>query len=362
MSINTPIEPTEPAIAQRTAAEAIASPLPEDKLPVTSRKRVAVIWVSTALFIIVLNALVTTWLNKTVPNAGYRRIRQKWAMLHGLNQPVDTLILGDSSGAQGLDPEVLSKTLGGKGVNLCTIGDMTVVNSAAMLDDYVHKYGAPKRAVIVSVFDIWPRVMSGYAFGQTPLSTSSPDIAWYSRHGDTGFKEEVFLARDVKLFSESKSLLENLKETIKPAKNQGPGPRPDGFSVSLKPDHNQLMRDVRDHLDTAGAMDTSVSEDNAAAAEHILALGRQYHFPVYFVNAPISEDVMRDPAFLKGYQATMQNVQAELSKNGGSVVLPEPMQFADHFMDNVDHLTYEGAELYSARVATELKGLEAPGH
>ena len=361
MSINTPIEPTEPAIAQRPRAEAAASPLPEDKLPATSRKKVALIWISTALFIIVLNALITTWLNRTVPNSGYRRIRQKWAMLHSLKQPVDTLILGDSSGAQGLDPEVLNKTLGGKGLNLCTIGDMTVVNSAAMLDDYVHKLGAPKRVIIVSVFDIWPRVMSGYAFGQTPLSTSSPDIAWYSRHSDTGFKEEVFLARDVKLFSESKSLLENLKETIKPAKNQGPGPRPDGFSVSHKPDHNQLMRDVKDHLETAAAMDTRVSQDNIEAVEHIFALAHQYRFPVYFVNAPISEDVMRDPTFVKGYQATIQNVQAELAKNGGSVVLPAPVQFADHYMDNVDHLTYEGAELYSARVAAELKSLEASG-
>lgn len=358
MSINTPVEPVEPAIAQRPRAEAIASPLPEDKLPLTSRKKVALIWIGTALFIILLNALVTAWLNKTVPNSGYRRIRQKWAMLKNLQQPVDTLILGDSSGAQGLDPQVLNKTLGGKSLNLCTIGDMTVVNSAAMLDHYVHKLGAPKRVVIVSVFDIWPRVMSGYAFGQTPLSTTSPDIAWYSKHNDFGFKEEVFLARNVKLFSESKSLLENLKETIKPAKNQGPGPRPDGFSVSLKPDHNQLMRDVKDHLSTAASMDTSISQDNIEATRHIFDLARQYHFPVYFVNAPISEDVMQDPSFVKGYLATIQNVQAELANDGGSLVLPEPMQFANHYMDNVDHLTYEGAELYSARVATELKALE----
>ncbi len=360
MSINTPIEPTEPAIAQRPVAEAISSPLPDDMVPTTSRKKVAMIWISTALFILVLNALVTTWLNKTVPNSGYRRIRQKWAMLHSLKQPVDTLILGDSSGAQGLDPEVLSKALGGKGLNLCTIGDMTVVNSAAMLDDYVHKLGAPKRVIIVSVFDIWPRVMSGYAFGQTPLSTSSPDIAWYSRHSDTGFKEEVFLARDVKLFSESKSLLENLKETIKPAKNQGPGPRPDGFSVSLKPDHNQLMRDVKDHLDTAASMDTSVSQDNLEATQHIFNLARQYNFRVYFVNAPISEDVMRDPTFVKGYQATVRNVQAILGGNGGRLFLPDPMQFGDHYMDNVDHLTYEGAELYTTRVSNELKRMESP--
>jgi len=351
MSTSAPIVDKEPGIDQRPRGEAMASELPGEFIPTTSPRRVGTIIVSVLAFVFLLNLVVTVWLNRTVPNEGYRKIRQKWSMLEHLQKPVDTVILGDSSGAQGLDPEVVTRNLGGTAINLCTVGDMTVVDSAAMLDEYIRRYGPPKRVIVVHVFDVWNRQITGYAFAQTPLSPSSPAVAWWPRAQDGALKREMFLGRNVKLFSESKSLLENVKELVKGHKDRGPGPRPDGFSVALKPDRNQLNRDVKEHLDTAAQIDPTVSSDNVAALKHMGELSKRYRFPVYVVNGPISDLVMSDPTFVNGYQKTISNVEAECAQDGDIFLMQTPMQFPRSEMDNVDHLTYQGAQTYTQSAA-----------
>src|SRR5262245_9968724 len=90
-------------------------------------------------------------------NLGYRVIQQKWEMLLDLKQPVDWIVLGESSGSEGVTPDIISQELGGKALNLCTIGNMLVVNDAWMLDKYIAKFGPPRGVVIVHVYDIWDR-------------------------------------------------------------------------------------------------------------------------------------------------------------------------------------------------------------
>ncbi len=347
MSTSAPLVDKDPGIDQRPRGEAMASELPGEFIPTTNGRRVGTIILSVLALVFLLNLVVTVWLNKTVPNEGYRKIRQKWSMLEHLQKPVDTVILGDSSGAQGFDPEVVTMNLGGSAINLCTVGDMTVVDSAAMLDEYVRKYGPPKRVIVVHVFDVWNRQITGYAFAQTPLKPSSPAVAWWPRAKDPALQREMFLGRNVKLFSESKSLLEDVKELVKGHKNRGPGPRPDGFSVALKPDRNQLNRDVKEHLDTAAQIDPSISADNVAALKHMGDLSKRYGFPVYIVNGPISDLVMSDPTFVGAYRKTIDNVAQECARDGEIFLMQTPMQFPRGEMDNVDHLTYAGAQKYT---------------
>ncbi|MEA2552128.1 MAG: hypothetical protein QOJ65_304 [Fimbriimonadaceae bacterium] len=357
MSITAPTR--DDGVVELPKGEALASQLPVERIPPTSWRRVALISLSCVFIIIALNGMATQWLTVTVPNEGYRRIHTKWAMLENLSQPVDTLILGDSSGAQGVDPELLTKSFGGKSLNLGTVGDMTVVNSAAMLDEYVRKHGAPKRALVVQVFDVWPRNVTGYALAQSRLDADAPALAWFPRHGDPALRREMFLDRNVKLFSESKSLVQSVKDAIRRRTHRrGTGPRPDGFSVTLKPDRNQLNRDVKEHLATIGTMKAEISADNAAALAHLQELSTKYGFPVYVVNAPISERVLQDANFKTGYEKIIGAVSAELQRLGGTLIFPNPQQFPGSEMTNVDHLTYEGAQKYTSELIKEISRLE----
>ena len=57
------------------------------------------------LLFVLGNALARRYLNAHTPNFGYAVIRTKWKMALALKRPPDTLVLGDSSGLHGFDPQ-----------------------------------------------------------------------------------------------------------------------------------------------------------------------------------------------------------------------------------------------------------------
>ena len=79
------------------------------------------------------------------------------------------LILGDSSAAQGVDPEFWTNASGESAINLATIGDATVVNDAWMLETYLERFGRPNKVVIVHAYDIWHRELKQNVVVQIPF-------------------------------------------------------------------------------------------------------------------------------------------------------------------------------------------------
>jgi hypothetical protein len=81
----------------------------------------------TFFVVLVVNLAAIGYLNHYTTNRGYWLVRQKWDILQGLEAPVEWLILGDSSGNQGLVPERLREKLGGAAINVCTVGNLTLL-------------------------------------------------------------------------------------------------------------------------------------------------------------------------------------------------------------------------------------------
>ncbi len=84
-----------------------------------------------------------------------RFIQAKWQLAGDPGRAFDWIILGDSSGALGVDPEVLSQHLPGEAVNLCTFGGMGITGDLWMLDHYLATHPSPRGIILVHAADVW---------------------------------------------------------------------------------------------------------------------------------------------------------------------------------------------------------------
>src|SRR5438128_2449200 len=122
--------------------------------PSTARRLIGTIGGVLAL-VALANTAALFVLSRHPVNHGYKVIGAKWELLREQERPVDWLVLGDSSGNQGVVPAVLSERLGGSSLNLCTVGDLLAVNDAWMLETYIGTVGAPRKVLMVHAYDIW---------------------------------------------------------------------------------------------------------------------------------------------------------------------------------------------------------------
>src|SRR5215510_7988386 len=105
------------------------STLPIEVIRPVSRREVRNVIILTFLFVVAVN-FTTRWiLTLCNPNIGYDLIQAKWDLLLNQKNAVDGVILGDSSGNQGVIPALLAaQGLDAQWLNLCTIGSTLLIN------------------------------------------------------------------------------------------------------------------------------------------------------------------------------------------------------------------------------------------
>ena len=130
---------------------------PKEILPAIQIQKIIIDFMGVIVLLIGVNAIAGLYLHSNTTNWGYWIIRQKWDLLNSLQNPVDWLILGDSTCNQSVVPSVLERELSGKALNLCTIANMLLVDDYFMLTHYIDEFGPPANVVLVHVYDVWHR-------------------------------------------------------------------------------------------------------------------------------------------------------------------------------------------------------------
>jgi hypothetical protein len=331
--------------------------------------------------VFLINFLADWYLAGNSPNRGYRIVREKWEKLLGLNRPVDFLILGDSTGLQGVEPKTLNKKLGVTSLNFCTIGNMLAVNSAWMLDKYIQKYGPPRQVLLVHVYDVWHRkanTSTRLVLGETPLpwgywqqfdpklnlgpqkSFSVPSILGSQQSElkldlESVGTAQLFLAKYFPLLMQNQTLStlflspqdfflqnEKFRSSLKE----------DGF-LAVSPNPERVQESMKEHLNFVRENKFSLSEPNAEALEKIIALAEKYDFDVYLVTSPVYENLYRDrdfAAYLGQVEATLSNI-ADKSKK---VHYIKSMSFPKNQMNEAEHLAESGAKAYTTKLADKI--------
>jgi hypothetical protein len=295
-------------------------------------------------------------------NQASRVIRAKWTLLLEQKKPVDTLILGDSSGNHGVIPEVLAARLGGTALNLCTVGDLLAMNDAWMLERYVRDVGAPHRVVVVHTFDVWGRVKNPDAIAQVPL----PFGFWKEARPPAALtlteSARVLLDRYVPLYSQDQTISRVLRaprRTLSRSFDMDSS----GFYHSRRALPNEVMRDFRSKLEQLEEEkeEDPVSAENREALKALSDLGEEQGFDVHVVHSPLYEGLWsrEDFRFLHGrLDDALLGIAAPLPRL--RILSGPPVTFPAELMTNVDHLTEEGARIFSESLAARIEETGGP--
>jgi hypothetical protein len=332
-----------------------AKNLPKEAMPpCTGRSFLAVIaW--SLIIVTAVNVVAWWYLGRFTPNTGYLLIRAKWEMLTNLKKPVDLLILGDSSGNQGVDPDVLRDSLDVSSVNLCTIGDALVLNDVWMLEEYLARYGSPKGVLIVHSYDMWSRDMNISVLSKIPGD-------WWHRKPELSlsFKDRirVYLNRYAPLYAETASLGWLIQHPWAAFQSTVPL-RPDGFMVEPTAAPAQVEIDADVHRQFVRQQSSVLSGVNRAALKRIMALAAENRFDIYLAGGPIHDSLAADAAFQAYYMVVQDTLGAMASSSSRvSILQKSPLTFPAGQMQSADHVAYPGAVLFTAQLAHFIKSLD----
>lgn len=276
------------------------------------------------------------YLQKNTSNLGYFLVHHKWDMLQSISQPVEWLILGDSSGNQGLDPRIISQRMGGNALNSCSIGDLILLNDAWMLQTYIQKYGAPSHVIHVHVYDIFCREINPAVIGQVPLQFEfwkhlKPEIQMKPHE-----KLQYLLSRYFPLFSQEKSLSKALNPLYSDRKIQL---HPDGFLTVFDSDPLLVSNDIMMHKAFLEAHDFSISPPNQQSLQVMAELAQTYQFSIHICASPIASTLAENSDFITYFKSEYDYLDSfSRQYQNIHVLFQNPISFPDFRMESADHL------------------------
>ena len=322
--------------------------IPKEVIPATGRRRIMAMVAGALLLTVMVNFASVWYLFGNTSNVGYLLIRAKWAMLRGLNRPVDLLILGDSGGNQGVDPSLLKDRLGLSALNLCTIGDALALDDAWMLGEYINRFGAPRAILIIHSYDMWSRDKNIGVLSQVPGR-------WWrwTPLADLTLKErvKVMLCRYAPLYAENRTLAELFQHPWA-AFPSALKLNPDGFMAESTATPTRVVDDAAVHKAFVRENGPVLSDENRRALEWLAQTARKSHCDLFVANGPLYDSLCTDSAF-QVYFARFRSAIADLAAGSDRFhyILSTPMTFPKEKMQSADHLAIAGAREYTARLA-----------
>ncbi len=294
----------------------------------------------------------------SLDNRTYASFYEQWNRLLTLEEPVETLILGDSSCRHGVDPEVLDDALQSRSINACTIGNAAVINSAWQLATYIERHGAPKRVILIQVHDVWKRDIQLPLVGRVPL----PWGFWERLPPGLSLGRdellEVFSAAYLPVYSQDMTLRELLMHPREAGKNQVRF-TPQGYSAIEKPHPAAVARDEAKHRETTIVEGWHLSNQNLRALQSMMAMADTHGFELYLASSPLANTMLKGPEVARYFdkqRSTLVEVAAQSART--HIILNPPVTYRWEDMRTTDHVTAKLASDFTRRVAEAVSVVE----
>ncbi|GAA6621737.1 hypothetical protein [Scytonema sp. NUACC26] len=322
--------------------------------PVSTRSvLLSLLWI--AILVLLANFAAKWYLEKYTTNRGDWLIREKWELLENLKQPVDWLLLGDSSCNQGILPSILNEKLNTTSINLCTIGNMTSLGDAWMLEAYIKKFGPPRNVLIVHVPDVWSRQFQLSLLAKIPLSWGywqqiEPQIALNLNN-----QLDLWVQRYLPLYSANQSLANLLMFPLDSFKlNRSFKLENDGFMIWEKPNPKNVESQKEEQINFVKSNEFNISSDNSLALNRIVTEAEKYNFDVYLANSPLYEVLYENEKFKAYFSQVQKTLNAYANRSEKIHHIQKPMTFPKEQMENADHVVYSAAKVYTNELITEI--------
>jgi len=309
--------------------------------------------------LLAINLAVDGLLTYFTTNRGYFLARRKWELLAALQQPVDWLVLGDSSCNQGVMPEILSDRLGGTALNLCTFGPMLTLDNVWMLEQHIRQVGAPRHVIIVQVYDIWHREIDEESISlmaqipdlDTKRSTLEPALSLNQED-----RTKLFLHRYVPLYTASETIEDWMREPLASYRYlQELTLTENGFMPFEETNPGEVRADSQRHQEFVQNERFQVSDINRRSLHHLRHLADTHGIEVYFAASPLYSGLYESPD-LRAYYRQMNRWLEDFAATSDRLhlVLQEPVTFEAHQMQNADHVAPAAAAIYTQHLAMEI--------
>ncbi len=275
--------------------------------------------VALVLALVAVNHAAMGLLAQYGTNGAYRMVAAKYGLLDASvgQEPVDWLILGDSSGAHGIDPERWSAVTGGSSLNLSTVANLLVNNDVWMLREYIERVGKPKHVVLVHAFDVWDRGYKSALIGKIPREwgywNTAPRVEVAPAH-----LSRVAVSRYLPLYSESRSLRTAFARWFR-----GAGDpfimSPSGWVPPLAHDAVQLKRDqeqmAKHSLDRSSL---KLSSHNLRALKVLVWVSNKYALDITLIHSPMSAELAGRRSF-QSFHTHLDRALAEVTREAPRV-------------------------------------------
>lgn len=320
-----------------------------------SRTGIAVSIFGTIVIVTLINLLVGWYLEDHTFNRGYWIITQKGKVLSSVDKPGYWLIVGDSSGNFGIVPDVLDKRLGTRSINLCTVADMLTMDDFFMVEEYIGRHGSPIGVLIVHAYDAWPREGEPGAFARSHWALKK--IGEYLQL-DSDALVQLLIKRYIPLYSESTTLASmSLMPRTAFLRRELPFTIQSNGFMPLLEASSGIEGDARLHLRQIKKIAPEISSFNRAGLQAIADLADRYQFNVYLVNSPMYEGLWYHADF-RSYFNVIQDKLQQVAGNYPRLHLlhfDSDLRFSAEQMENVDHVIFPAAQIYTSRIANRIK-------
>lgn len=322
-----------------------------------------------AVLVMLLTVLAANWavgrfLDRHGTNLGYLYIAHKWRVLGQLDAPIDWLVLGDSAGSQGFDPEVLEQQTGKTAINLGTLGNFGLSDDLWMLEEYIERFGPPERVLLIHVYDVWHRRLKAKLIGRIPRPWVLSDETAELYDFDEDEQRDIFLNYHVRLYAERTSLRKSIeyawlrwvsdeeefteirrKDRALPIED--PELTDSGFVRICGATTRALKRDARNHMRFVRKRHPRVSKDNREALLAIAKLAHEHGFAVDVVNGPVYERLRIKPEFQKYFDRQVRSLQRLVAEYPELRIIDQVRGFDGDQLQNVDHITCDATGEYT---------------
>lgn len=337
--------------------------LPSEVLREASGRDVAWVTLGPLLLVVTVNLAIAMVLLVHPSNRGDWLARAKWQLLldSESREPVDTLILGDSTCNQGLDPDVLGHTLGGGALNLCTTGDKLAVGDAWMLQAYLKRQRAPRRILVMHAYDVWARDEGtlrnvSWTIGQYRdlFEHAEPPIQW-----TLGERLLLRLGPWVPLYNQPQASLDVAYAPLETLGRRRFSITPAGFMAYKRANPKRVARETRDHLRKLPTRRGPISRINRRALQTLVAVAHQSGAALYVVHAPLFEGLWEAETLRHRHESVSNALEAVLAKSPlARLVSRTPATFSAREMESADHVVGKASTRLTEQVAADLSRLE----
>ena len=332
-------------------------PLPQElMLPVRRRPTLLVI-AATLLIPILLNYLAGAYLERYPINRTNWLRTTKWTILNETEAPLAWMFLGDSSCNQGMVSDRVGEQLGGQARNLCTTGNMILVDDVMMLEEHIARAGVPDNVVVIHTWDIWQRDIGTESLGMLPLEWGywqARDIVVLNRSQEW----DIWQIRNLPLISQNRSLQKVVRVELPAGRLFSRTFEHDESGYMQFPDEwsqpDRAIREAETILSGFADRDFYISRINRDLLIRMRTLADSHGFRLIFANGPLA-DILADDERFDQYRAAHDAFFATFTESSPQLhYIPGFVAVSPAYTIGIDHTTHSGAVQFTDQMIVEL--------